>query len=549
MNLSQTLIRALKDQGAGEVFGIPGDFILPFFSQLEQSGILPLVTLSHEPAIGFAADAAARMRCRPSVVAVTYGAGALNAVNAIAGAYAERSPVFVIAGCPSDAERGSGFLLHHQARTLDSQYQIFREITCDQGRITDAATAPAIIARLIRSCITWSQPVLLELPRDLANLEIDAVPSLPPLPFEPAAVDACAREILSRLHQARQPMLVVDVEIRRYQLESEVAELARRLNIPVVTTLMGRGLLAETEVQVSGTYLGEAGDPTLSRLVETSDGLLLLGVILSDSNFGPSSQRFDVRKAMLASHRAVHIGYHSYHDIPLSALVAQLLELLPASSQRPTKKNRTAHPSVQVGLSLLDDSQTLSAADMGVGIADLLAQAGEPMPVASDIGDCLFSTLDVLNTPLVAPGYYASMGFGVPAGLGIQLATGQRPLILVGDGAFQMTGWELGNCRRLGLDPIVVLFNNQSWEMIRVFSPTSQCSDLGDWQYARLANDLGGLGIRVRTRSHFRYAIREALSTRGQFVLIECVLPSGEVSPALQRFAETLQQKRTAAGA
>ena len=95
------------------------------------------------------------------------------------------------------------------------------------------------------------------------------------------------------------------------------------------------------------------------------------------------------------------------------------------------------------------------------------------MPMTSDIGDCLFTAMEIENTALAAPGYYAGMGFGVPAGIGVAAATGRRPLILVGDGAFQMTGWELGNCRRYGLDPIVVLFNNCSWEMLRVFQPES----------------------------------------------------------------------------
>lgn len=539
MRLAEALLLALKAKGTRHLFGIPGDFILPFFEQVEQSRILPLITLSHEPAIGFAADAAARISCVPSAVAVTYGAGALNVVNAVAGAYAERSPVFVIAGSPSESERGSGFLLHHQAKTLDSQYRIFSEITCDQARITDAASAPEKIARLLQSCITHSQPVLLELPRDLASLECDPIPDLPELPLDTAAVDACADEVLQRLQSATSPVLVVDVEIRRHRLEAEVADLALRLGIPVVTTLMGRGLLADAPVPIRGTYLGEAGDPELAELVEGSDGLLLLGAILSDSNFGPSGRRFDVRKAMLASDREVHLGYHCYHDIPLAALVAALLARLPAM---PIDARTVVTPITQPQLQ--DDDQTLSPLDVAHGINDLLASSTVPMPIASDIGDCLFTTLEVANTPMVAPGYYASMGFRVPAGLGLQITTGERPLILVGDGAFQMTGWELGNCRRYGLDPIVVVLNNQSWEMIRVFQPNSQCSDLGDWGYAALADNLGGEGLRVRTRSQLKAALHMAAGKRGHFVLIEVMLEKGQVSPTLQRFAATLQAKR-----
>ncbi|GGX66115.1 indolepyruvate/phenylpyruvate decarboxylase [Saccharospirillum salsuginis] len=538
MQLGEVLLTALKQAGARHLYGIPGDFILPFFEQAEQSSILPLVTLSHEPGIGFAADGAARMSCRPAAVAVTYGAGALNLVNAIAGAFAERSPLFVIAGCPSEAERGSGFLLHHQAKTLDSQYRIYSEITCDQARITDADTAPDIIARLLRSCITYSQPVLLELPRDLATVPCLPVVPLSPLPFEPQAISACAEEILDVLSGANSPVLMVDVEIRRYDLEDEVAALARRLNVPVVTTLMGRGLLADTDVRVLGTYLGEAGDPELTELVESSDALLLLGVILSDSNFGPSGKRLDIRKAMLVSNREVQLGYHNYHEIPMGELIQALLERLPEPG-RIEPEQPAASPMWEV------DDQPLTPADIAAGINLFIADQPDPVPIASDIGDCLFTSLDIHHTPVVAPGYYASMGFGVPAGIGIQLTTGHRPIILVGDGAFQMTGWELGNCQRLEVDPIVVLLNNRSWEMIRVFQPNSQCSDLGDWHYAGLADALGGLGLRVSTRRDFRAALAEADQARGSFVLIEVMLESGAVSPTLKQFAKRLQAKRS----
>ena len=102
MQLAHALITALKEHGAREIFGIPGDFALPFFREIDRLGLLPLVTLSHEPAVGFAADAASRYRGSIGVAVVTYGAGAFNLVNSIAGAYAERSPVVVIAGAPTN---------------------------------------------------------------------------------------------------------------------------------------------------------------------------------------------------------------------------------------------------------------------------------------------------------------------------------------------------------------------------------------------------------------------------------------------------------------
>src|SRR4051795_7894313 len=178
--LATALLHALKQYGAREIFGIPGDFVLPFFKVIEDSGILPYYTLSHEPGVGFAADAAARYHGGLGVAVVTYGAGAFNVVNAVAGAYAERSPVVVIAGAPGARERVSGFLLHHQARTVDTQLAEFKEITCDQAVLSDPATAPAQIARVLRGAKELPLPVYLEFPRDMVDAEVEPVVQLPP---------------------------------------------------------------------------------------------------------------------------------------------------------------------------------------------------------------------------------------------------------------------------------------------------------------------------------------------------------------------------------
>ncbi len=229
MNLAEALLHALKDHGATRIFGIPGDFALPLFKVIEEFGILPLHTLSHEPGVGFAADGAARIGGGLGVAAVTYGAGAFNLVNAVAGACAERSPVVVVSGAPSAAERGSGFLVHHQAKTLELQYRVFEEITCDQVRLDDAARAPALIARVLRSALDHSMPVYIELPRDMVTAPAARVTALTPRPADPDALAECAGEILARLRAAKAPALMVGVETRRYRVENEVADLARRL--------------------------------------------------------------------------------------------------------------------------------------------------------------------------------------------------------------------------------------------------------------------------------------------------------------------------------
>ena len=537
MNLAEQLLKALKGYGVKEIFGIPGDFALPLFKVIEETGILPLYTLSHEPAVGFAADAAARFHSKPSVAAVTYGAGALNMVNPIAAAYAEKSPVVVISGGPGMADKSTGLLVHHQAKQLHSQVQVYKEVTCDQVVLDDPARAPELIARVLKNCIIESRPVYIEVPRDRV---FDACGPVPVLPLtsdcDADALDACTDEIIESLGQANSPVLMVGVEIRRYGLEQDVALLSRKLGIPVATTFMGKGLLAGQPIDFRGTYMGIAGEQALTGLVESSDGLFLLGVLLSDTNFGISEKKIDLRRTVLACDGSVSLGFHTYHNIPLQELVLALNHKLPDRPQ-----GEATLFDLPKGLELTDTP--ITPTDIATAVNDMFHRYGA-LPIASDMGDCLFTAMDMEHTELVAPGYYATMGYGVPSGLGVQAATGRRPLILVGDGAFQMTGMELLNCSRYGWNPIVLVFNNSSWEMLRAFQPESAFNDLDKLDYAALADTLGGRGQPAGTKKELHVALEQAFEDESCFQLIDISLERGLMSNTLSRFVSGFKEMR-----
>lgn len=533
--VGHALIEALHAHGAREIFGIPGDFALPFFDAVERNPLLPLYTLSNEPSLGFAADACARIRSAPSVVAVTYGAGALNVVNAVACAYAEKSPLVVISGAPGRGARASGLLVHHETRGPDSQYNIYREVTCDQARIDDPARAAQSIARVLASARRCARPVYIELPSDVVEAPCAPVVASIEAAADPEALEACAAEIMQRLGEAAHPVLMVGVEVRRFGLEERVARLARTLGIPVVTSFLGRGLLADTDAPLAGTYMGLAGDPGVAALVEDSDGLFLLGEIVSDTNFGASGRRIDMRRTIQALDTRVTLSHHTYSDVPLAALVGALERIA-----RPLASARRVEPRPPPRGMPCDDA-AISPIDVATALNDLMAAHGRH-PMAVDIGDCLFTAMDVVNTDHVAPGYYATMGFAAPAAMGIQVATGRRPIVLVGDGAFQMTGMELGHCRRYGLDPIVVVMNNAGWGMLSAFRPEARYTGLGEWDLAAVAKALGGGGQRVDMRSQLARALDQAARSRGAFQLIDVRIARDTLSPRMRRFAAAMQR-------
>jgi indolepyruvate decarboxylase len=130
----------------------------------------------------------------------------------------------------------------------------------------------------------------------------------------------------------------------------------------------------------------------------------------------------------------------------------------------------------------------------------------------------------------------------VPAALGVQIASGRRPLVLVGDGAFQMTGPEIAHAAEYGCNPIVVLFDNSRWEMLQAFFPKAQYNDTVPWPFATLADLWGGRGFDVRTPGQFRDALAAAADEK-RFTLIDVHLERGDVSPILRGFVEAFKKR------
>ena len=183
------------------------------------------------------------------------------------------------------------------------------------------------------------------------------------------------------------------------------------------------------------------------------------------------------------------------------------------------------------------DKHQLTASKLVQQLDKILSERRDTVPLISDIGDCLFASLHAKPSLMLAPAFYASMGYAVPAALGVQAATGLRPVVLVGDGAFLMTGLELGHFSRYGFAPIIVLFNNQRWDMIDAFAPGLNCTDLHHWQYAELARSMGGHGMTVSNLEDFSQAFSLALESAKRFSLIEVMLPRGSRTDRLNNFA------------
>src|SRR5207237_7466874 len=170
MPMGEFLFAYLHHRGVKHSFGIPGDFALSTFSWLDRSPIQQ-ITMCHEPGAGFAADAYARLN-GIGLVCVTYCVGGLNVLNAIAGAYAEKSPVVVVSGGPGVKDREKDPLLHHKVKTFETQKRVYDEVTVASTVLLDEQSAAGEIIRVVQAAITHKRPVYIEVPYDMVDREI-----------------------------------------------------------------------------------------------------------------------------------------------------------------------------------------------------------------------------------------------------------------------------------------------------------------------------------------------------------------------------------------
>src|SRR5215212_7428363 len=194
MPLGQFLFEYLHRRGVRHSFGVPGDFALPTFAWLEKSKVKS-ITMTHEPGAGFAADAYSRVN-GIGLVCVTYCVGGLNVLNAIAGAYAEKSPVVVISGAPGRKDREKDPLLHHKVKTFETQRRVYDEVTVASATLLDEERAAGEIVRCVEACLRHKRPVYIEVPHDMVDREIptDVPPPAPPRASDPDTLEAALDE-------------------------------------------------------------------------------------------------------------------------------------------------------------------------------------------------------------------------------------------------------------------------------------------------------------------------------------------------------------------
>jgi TPP-dependent 2-oxoacid decarboxylase len=542
--VSSYLIHRLYTLGLRHVFGVPGDYVLGFFGELQRSN-LRVINTCDEQGAGFAADAYARVNGL-GAVCVTYGVGGLKVVNSTAQAFAEKSPVVVISGAPGRSERRKGALLHHRVRDFDTQLKIFEQVTVASTVIHDHQVAGREIDRVLYEALRYKRPVYIELPRDTFSIPmpLHRTRNEEARPCDLQGLEEALNEAVSMINGAKRPVIIAGIELHRFGLQATLTAFLEKTNIPVAATLLSKSVVTENHPLYMGVYEGAMGRREVTKYVESSDCLVLLGTLMTDIDLGVFTARLEQGRSISVTSEKLLIRYHAYEDIPIEDFLQGLLgaDILrrpnttiphPPPPERPEPVTGK-----QVTIQYLFQSLNAFLEDNTVVIADP--------------GDAMFGAADMTihgETEFLAPAYYTSLGFAVPASLGVQMAKPElRPLVLVGDGAFQMTGSEVGTIARFNLNPIIVVLNNLGYGTERPMLDGS-FNDVPLVKYSRIPELLNaGRGFEVETEDQLDEALRSAKAYTDAFCILDVHLDPDDRSFALQRLSHALGKRVKASG-
>ena len=537
--VSSYLIHQLYTHGVRHIFGVPGDYVLGFFHELEHSK-LQVINTCDEQGAGFAADAYARVNGL-GVVCITYCVGGLKVANTTGQAFAEKSPVVVISGAPGTNERRKTPLLHHKVRDFDTQLKVFEQLTVAATAINDPQTGCREIDRVLNAALRYKRPVYIELPRDMICAPVTPYQQSREemKPSEAEALQEALDEAIDIINAAKKPVIIAGVELHRFGLQKILLRLLENTNIPVACTLLGKSVIREDHPQYLGVYEGAMGREEVRKYVESSDCLILLGAFMSDVNLGIFTAHLDQGRSIYVTSEKISIHHHTYEGVNMEDFIRGLFEAKIRCQENidiirpPSPESPNPVLGKQISVEYLFKRLNTFLDDNTVVIADP--------------GDAMFAAMDMTihgETEFLSPAYYASLGFAVPASLGVQMAKPElRPLVLVGDGAFQMSGMELATVARFNLNPVIVVLNNGGYGTERPMLDGS-FNDIHLWQYSRIPEVLNaGKGFDVKTEDQLEEALQEAWKNTESFSILDVHIDPEDRSLALQRLADALGKR------
>jgi len=489
IKIGEFLLRRLKEAGVRHLFGVPGDYNLELLQQLQDTGALKWIGACSELNASYAADGYARLNGLGALL-VTNGVGPLSAINGIGGSYSEHVPVICIAGSIPlrSIERGLG--MHHTMAdgSYDHFLNAYAHVTTGHARLTPR-NAAIEIDRLILAAWREKRPVFIELPSDIAYLDIE-VPRGPLVLAEPSSdherLRSCVAAIAERFSAARSPAILVDADAGRFGVASDLMELAEKTQAPVAVINTAKSVIDETFPRYIGIYNGKASEPHAREAIETSDCLLAIGYRPLEVTTGDFTASLPANTIHARSY-SVDIGDDNYQAVTLKEVVRGVIDAVPRLTKRtPRPVAAAVGPTHPDGLHA-DASAKLTQAAYWQAMQGYLRE-GDVLYVDNGTSFALFGLKFPPKCTFVGSVNWGSIGYSVGALLGaLTAAPERRHILFVGDGSFQVTAQELSTILRHDHKPVIFLINNGGYTIERGYlGKTEFYNDIANWSYADL---------------------------------------------------------------
>ncbi|WP_233890196.1 alpha-keto acid decarboxylase family protein [Paraburkholderia flagellata] len=534
MTIGDFLLRRLEEAGIRHLFGVPGDYNLTLLQQLHDSGALEWVGNTGELVSSYAADGYARLNGLGALL-VTNGVGALSALNGVAGSYAEHVPTICICGSIPLRSIDRGLGMHHTMGdgNFDHFLRAYAPVTAAQVRITPR-NAAIEIDRLILTAWREKLPVYMELPSDIAYLEIE-VPTAPLVladpPSDPERLRSCIAAVAKRLSAATSPAILVDADADRFGVAPALMDLAQKMQAPVAVINAAKSVIDESFAHYIGIYAGRGSEPGVRETIESNDCVLAIGYRPIEVTTGDFTATLPAGTIHARGH-AVDIGDDNYQAVTLGEVLRGVIEAVPQVTNRAPRPVATAVPVAQV-----DSSATLTQAAYWQAIQGYL-RSGDVVYVDNGTS---FSILGLRLPPgctFIGSINWGSIGFSVGALLGaLTAAPDRRHVLLVGDGSFQVTAQELSTILRHDHKPVILLINNGGYTIERGYLGKSEpYNDIANWAYADLPKVLHpGATVRsfvVRTCGDLQNALG---APNDRLLFVESIMDPCDAPAAITR--------------
>ncbi|MCS2149751.1 alpha-keto acid decarboxylase family protein [Scandinavium manionii] len=543
--IADYLVDRLAECGIDHMFGVPGDYNLQFLDHVIDHPKLCWVGCANELNAAYAVDGYARIH-GAGVLLTTYGVGELSALNGIAGSFAEYVPVLHIVGAPGTGSQQKGELLHH---TLgDGNFGHFFEMSIPlsvaRAKLT-ASNACHEIDRVLREMLTERRPAYLMLPADVAKAPATApvnVLTLAPMKADNNALEVFTMAARQMLMPAKRVAMLADFLAQRYGLQSMLRNWVASQPLAHATLLMGKGLFDEYQAGYVGTYSGAASADDTRAAIEDADAILCIGTRFTDTITAGFTQRLPAEKTIELQPFSARVGKRWFSSLPMEQAVQALQSLCeelssgwtaPASQKKPATGKYSGALSQNSFWQALQDA--LQPGDI------ILADQGTAAFGAASL------TLPADATLIVQP-LWGSIGFTLPAAFGAQTAAPSRRVVLVvGDGAAQLTVQEIGSMLRDGQKPLILLLNNEGYTVERaIHGPGQRYNDIALWNWTQIPQALSlncqAQSWRVTETVQLREVL-ELASRCQRLTFVEVVLPKLEIPELLRAVTQALEAR------